>query len=155
MGVSGSGKSTIAKKLATSLSFDYLEADDFHSEGNIEKMRSGIPLTDDDRWPWLSSIKSYILNRVDLDFVLACSALKQSYRDFLLEDFNNYRLIYLKGDFEIIEDRLKKRKAHFMPERLLRDQFNTLEEPVNATIFNVSHLSPEEIISELIDNVNI
>ena len=131
MGVSGSGKSTLAAALAEALSVPYLDADDFHPEANLEKMKAGNALTDKDRQPWLDVLAQELVNRQDSGAVLACSALKEKYRKTLAE-YTPLRTIYLKGDYEYIFQRMKKRAGHFMPLELLQSQFNTLEEPAEA-----------------------
>lgn len=139
MGVSGSGKTTIAQQLAKSLNWEFRDADDFHSTANIEKMRSGIPLTDADRMPWLQTLQAVIKVwlKENKNAILACSALKASYRQILLID-NQIQLVYLKGCYELIEKRLQGRQNHFMTEKLLQSQFNTLEEPDNAICVDIS-----------------
>jgi carbohydrate kinase (thermoresistant glucokinase family) len=131
MGVSGSGKSTIAIPLAKRLGWMFKDGDDFHSPGNIEKMRAGHPLTDDDRWPWLHAIAAEIARdrARGASVVIACSALKRAYRDVLVAGHDDVRIVYLKGDRALIGGRLAKRKGHFMPAGLLDSQFGTLEEP--------------------------
>lgn len=131
MGVAGSGKSTIAKTLARKLVIEYVDADDFHSSGNVEKMRRGIPLTDEDRMPWLQAlrdaVKGWIAEKKSV--VLACSALKRSYRDILNVDDKLVRFFYLKGSSKLFASRLAKRESHFMKESMLASQFAALEEP--------------------------
>jgi gluconokinase len=131
MGVSGSGKSTVAALLAAALGCQFQEGDDLHPPENVEKMRTGIPLTDADRMPWLRKIAA------DIDGwrargecgVLTCSALKRSYRDIIIGDRRNVVLVYLKGSRELIHQRMIARHGHFMPVALLDSQFATLEEP--------------------------
>ncbi len=134
MGVSGSGKSTIGKLLAASLKWEFSDADDFHSLANIEKMSQGIPLNDADRMPWLEKLQSAIAQWLlaDKNVVLACSALKSSYRQMLWQNAEQMRLVYIKGSFELIQKRLQQRQNHFMSQTLLKSQFDTLEEPKNA-----------------------
>jgi gluconokinase len=131
MGVSGSGKSTIADSLAERLSWTYEDGDRFHPASNVAKMSAGQPLTDEDRWPWLRAIADEIDRVCDADerAVIACSALKRAYRDILVHGRNEVRIIYLKGTQELIADRLALRKGHFMPPGLLASQFKTLEPP--------------------------
>jgi len=131
MGVSGSGKSTIATRLATAYGWPVLEGDAFHPPANVEKMRSGIPLTDEDRWPWLRAIAAEIdaFRARGENAVVACSALRRAYRDILIGDRRDARLIYLKGTPALIAERLRARKGHFMPPALLDSQFRTLQEP--------------------------
>jgi gluconokinase len=131
MGVSGSGKSTIAGKLAERLHWTCEDGDRFHPKSNVEKMSAGHPLTDQDRRPWLEAIAGEI-DRVGRDgehAVIACSALKRAYRDILVHGRDDVRIVYLKGSRDLIARRLKLRKGHFMPPTLLESQFNTLEPP--------------------------
>ena len=148
MGVSGSGKSTIGKQLANSLEWNFYDGDDFHPPENIEKMQAGIPLQDTDRIPWLQVIREAIAQwlQENKNVVLACSALKESYRQMLSSDSKDVKFIYLKGSFELIQKRLQNRKHHFMSERLLESQFDLLEEPSNAIAVDIS--STEEKILE-------
>src|SRR5476649_1313478 len=131
MGVSGSGKSTIADKLAERLRWSYEDGDKFHPAGNVAKMSAGHPLTDEDRWPWLEAIADEIdrVCRSGQHAVIACSALKRAYRDILVHGRSDVRIIYLKGTQELIANRLAQRKGHFMPPGLLASQFKTLEPP--------------------------
>jgi gluconokinase len=140
MGVSGVGKTTIGQLLSQRLAWPLLDADDFHPPGNIEKMRSGTPLTDEDRWPWLDRLNR-VLREKDSNgesALLACSALKQRYRDRLADGLKDLRWVYLKGSFELIEARMKARKGHYMKAGLLESQFATLEEPADAITAEIS-----------------
>ena len=131
MGVSGSGKSTVAELLGKRLGWRFEDGDSFHPASNVEKMRAGHPLTDEDRWPWLKAIAAEI-DRVlgaGSTVVIGCSALKRAYRDVLLHHRTDVRLVYLEGTQALIADRLGRRKGHFMPPGLLTSQFNTLEPP--------------------------
>jgi gluconokinase len=147
MGVTGSGKTTAGQKLAESLGWGYFDADDFHSAANVAKMSSGVPLTDDDRKPWLESLQRLIQETLanDQSAVLACSALKLSYREMLLID-ERVKLVYLKGDYELIRARLTSRSNHYMNPALLESQFQTLEEPVDALRIDIQ-MQPDEIVS--------
>jgi gluconokinase len=131
MGVSGSGKSTIAAMLAIRLGWLYEDGDWFHPPANVEKMHAGKPLTDEDRRPWLQSIATWIdeARRADKRAVIACSALKRAYRNILVGDRRDVRLVYLKGDQALIARRMAVRHGHFMPPSLLDSQFATLQEP--------------------------
>jgi gluconokinase len=132
MGVSGAGKSTVGKIIASKLVCPFRDADSFHPQANIEKMSRGEPLTDDDRWPWLQAIAAWIAEHraAGTTCVVTCSALKRVYRDIVTnEQSADVRLVYLKGDFDLIAARLKARKGHFMPPALLKSQFDALEEP--------------------------
>ncbi len=146
MGVSGSGKTTVGELLSERLGWPLLDADDFHPPENIEKMRSGIPLTDEDRWPWLDRLNG-LLREKDSNgesALLACSALKQKYRDRLAAGLKDPRWVYLKGSFELIEARLKARKGHYMKAGLLKSQFATLEEPLDAITAEIG-TTPEAV----------
>jgi len=131
MGVSGSGKTTIAAGLAQQEGWILLEGDSFHPPANIAKMKAGTPLTDEDRWPWLRAIaaKEDELLAAGQSAVVACSALKRAYRDILIGNRPDTILMYLRGSHALIADRMKARKGHFMPAALLDSQFATLEEP--------------------------
>jgi carbohydrate kinase (thermoresistant glucokinase family) len=131
MGVSGSGKSTIASMLAHRLHWIYEDGDWLHPKSNIEKMHHGEPLNDADRWPWLHAIADWIdtTRKAGHHGIVACSALKRAYRDILVGDRSDVRIIYLKGDRDLIAGRVAARSDHFMPPELLDSQFKTLEEP--------------------------
>ncbi|ABA24455.1 gluconate kinase, SKI family [Trichormus variabilis ATCC 29413] len=155
MGVSGSGKTTIGQMLAESLHWEFYDADSFHSLENIEKMRRGIPLDDADRIPWLQSLQTAITNWLqnNRNVVLACSALKASYRQFLLLD-TDIKLVYLQGTFELIQTRLQKREHHFMNVELLTSQFASLEEPDDVIRVDISQ-SPQVIIQVIKTMINV
>jgi gluconokinase len=131
MGVSGSGKSTIADRLAERLRWSYEDGDKFHPPSNVAKMSAGHPLTDEDRWPWLQAIADEIdrVCKTGQRAVIACSALKRAYRDVLVHGRSDVRIVYLTGTQELIARRLAARKHHFMPPGLLDSQFKTLEPP--------------------------
>jgi gluconokinase len=131
MGVSGSGKSTVADKLAERLNWSYEDGDKFHPASNVAKMSAGQPLTDEDRRPWLQAIAEEIdrVCKAGQHAVIACSALKRAYRDILVHGRNDVRVVYLKGTQQLIANRLAERKGHFMPPGLLASQFKTLEPP--------------------------
>lgn len=149
MGPTGSGKTTIGTLLAQRLGWDFVDADEFHSAANKAKMHAGIPLTDADRMPWLAAIhdqiEAWLAQRKNV--ALACSALKQSYRDVLWNS-PEVRLVYLKGSYNLIRDRLLLRKGHFANEQILAGQFADLEEPANAVTVDIGR-SPEEIVEEI------
>lgn len=132
MGVSGSGKTTIAEALAKDLGFAWEDGDTYHPKSNVAKMRSGMSLTDEDRWPWLCAIARAIDHKaaVGTPVVIACSALKRAYRDILVHGRNDVRIVYLKGSRDLIANRLALRTHHFMPASLLDSQFATIEEPL-------------------------
>ena len=139
MGVSGVGKTTIGQVLSEKLGWPLFDADEFHSPASIEKMRNGIPLEDADRWPWLDRMNAMIVEKEGRgdSVLLACSALKQAYRDRLAKGTADLRWIYLKGSFDLIRKRLEARKGHYMKAGLLESQFATLEEPGNALAIDI------------------
>jgi gluconokinase len=134
MGVSGSGKSTVAEKLAERLGWRYEDADRFHPASNVAKMSAGYPLTDEDRWPWLVAIAEEIdrVCKAGERAVIACSALKRAYRDILVHGRSDVRIIFLQGTPALIAHRLATRTGHFMPAGLLDSQFKTLEPPAQS-----------------------
>ena len=144
MGVSGSGKTTIGKQLADSLQWEFSDGDSFHSPENVEKMRRGIPLTEVDRQPWLQAMQRAIAQwlQADKNVVLACSALKESYRQLLIVDKTRIKLVYLKGSYQLIQKRLQERKNHYMSEKLLNSQFDVLEEPADAIDIDITAPTP-------------
>jgi gluconokinase len=131
MGVAGSGKTTIASRLAERLGWTFEDGDRFHPPANVAKMSAGHPLTDEDRWPWLQAIADEIDSVCGRGghAVIACSALKRAYRDLLVHGRSDVRIVFLKGTQSLIADRLARRKGHFMPAGLLDSQFKTLEPP--------------------------
>lgn len=157
-GVSGVGKTTVGKLLAQGLGWRFIEADDFHPADNVEKMRSGHPLTDEDRWPWLQRLQQQIAQSVDAseNAVLACSALKRAYRD-RLRIGDEVRFVFLCGDYSLIEKRLRSRQGHFMKARLLQSQFEDLEEPQPSERVLTIELgpTPEEIVEQIQAQLNL
>lgn len=153
MGVAGCGKSLIGSMLADALGGVFEDADDFHPPANKEKMTARIPLTDEDRWPWLQNLRDRIVVQREQSscYVLACSALKQKYRDLLRDgdDRETMQFVYLKGSQDLIGSRMAERKGHFMPTTLLDSQFATLEEPQDALVVDVG-FTPEEIVTEIL-----
>lgn len=151
MGVTGAGKTTIGRALATALGWEFHDGDDLHSEANKLKMRSGIALDDADRAPWLAAIRRLIEAMLSQgrDSVVACSALKQSYRDEIVVDPKAVKIVYLKGSKEMIAERLRNRGAHFMDPDLLQSQFDTLEEPRDAIVVDIA-AAPEAIVNEIV-----
>src|ERR1700756_3154588 len=149
MGVTGSGKTTVGSLLARELGWKFDDADRYHPAANIEKMRRGIPLEDADRAPWLVALREAILKYIAQkeNVVLACSALKRSYREELVVG-PEVRLVYLKGSYEVIAGRLRARHGHFADEKILAGQFRDLEEPEDAIVVNVEG-DPEEIVGEI------
>lgn len=159
MGVSGSGKSTVGKLIAAQLGCPFRDADSFHPPANIEKMSRGEPLTDDDRWPWLRAIAAWIDEHraAGTTCVATCSALKRAYRDIVTDRQSpDVRLVYLKGNFDLIEARLKARKGHFMPPALLRSQFEALEEPADDEhpVTVLIDAAPETIASDALKRLH-
>jgi gluconokinase len=151
-GVSGAGKTTIGKLLAEELGWKFYEADDFHPRANIEKMHSGRPLTDDDRWPWLERLREQIARSLASkeDAVLACSALKRAYRSRLRVS-DDVRFVFLHGDYALIENQLRGRRDHFMNPALLKSQFADLEKPQpdeNALTIELGRTS-EDLVNEI------
>ncbi len=153
MGVSGSGKSTIADQLARRIGWTYEDGDRFHPAGNVAKMKAGHPLTDEDRWPWLRAIAAEIdrVCQAGEHAVIACSALKRAYRDVLVHGRNDVRIVYLDGTRQLIADRLAKRKGHFMPPDLLPSQFRTLEPPGSDE--NPVRVSIDASVEAIVDDI--
>lgn len=151
MGVSGSGKSTIGKLLSDRTGWAFYDADNFHPIANIDKMRRGIPLTDRDRLPWLAALQQLIAAHLNSDRpgILACSALKTQYRQMLRGESSEVVFVYLQGNYDAIQSRIKHRLGHFMSADLLRSQFDILEEPHDALIINIA-LAPESIVDEIL-----
>jgi gluconokinase len=140
MGVSGSGKSTFGKALAQKLEWDFFDADDFHPPENIAKMQAGLPLDDSDRTPWLSALSNLLSFTLTTGRhpVLACSALKESYRAKLLDGKPGIKLVYLRGSYDLIWSRMSNRAGHYMKPAMLQSQFDILEEPEHALVLDVS-----------------
>jgi gluconokinase len=153
MGVSGSGKSTIADSLAERLVWTYEDGDRFHPASNVAKMSAGQPLTDEDRWPWLQAIADEIDRVCEAGerAVIACSALKRAYRDILVHGRNDVRIIYLNGTPDLIATRLSLRKGHFMPPGLLASQFKTLEPPGGSE--NPVTVSIDDSVDAIVDDI--
>jgi gluconokinase len=147
MGVAGSGKTTVGRLLASELGWRFYEGDDFHPRANIDKMQRGMPLTDDDRWPWLQALRDVIdaCLAQGTSAVMACSALKQTYRDYLIRGRDEVKLVYLKGSYDLLSQRLAQRQGHFMPKELLASQFATLEEPQQGLIVDAA-ITPEALV---------
>lgn len=154
MGVSGSGKTTTGKLLADKLGWPFYDADDFHPPANVEKMRSGIPLTDRDRSPWLDALANLIDRSLanNNSIILACSALKARYRERLKAparlEAKDVQFVYLKIPPSVAADRLDNRRSHFMPATLVQSQFETLEEPRDAIVINATY-EPDHIVAEI------
>jgi gluconokinase len=154
MGVSSSGKTTVGRALASRLGWDFYDADDFHPPANIAKMASGIPLNDHDRRPWLASLHDLIAacEKEERPGVLACSALKESYRQTLQAGNPAVKIVYLKGSYELIEKRIAERSGHYMKPGMLKSQFETLEEPAGALTIDIA-LPVEAIVEKIVANV--
>ena len=153
MGVAGSGKTTIGRLLAQALGCAFLEGDSLHPPANVEKMSRGIPLTDADRSPWLAAIRGHILDAAKRGecLVVACSAIKQQYRDFLSQG-TNVTWVYLKGSRDLIASRIEHRREHYMKVGMLDSQFTDLEEPSEALVVDISP-PPEVIVPELLSRL--
>ena len=157
-GVSGAGKTTVGKLLARELGWRFMEADDFHPAANIEKMRGGHPLTDEDRWPWLDCLRKQIERSLSggENAVLACSALKRVYRDRLRVS-DEVKFVFLRGDHALVEKQLRSRHGHFMDANLLQSQFDDLEEPQpdeNVLTIELGR-TPEEIVERIEAKLNL
>ena len=151
MGVSGCGKSTIGLQLAAALGWRFADGDDFHPAANVAKMKSGIPLNDDDRWPWLDSLNRLLCaaNTDNKPLVLSCSALKQRYRDRLGRHVDGLRWVHLDGSFELISARMALRQHKYMPASLLRSQFAALEPPTDALRVDIAQV-PHDIVHSVV-----
>ena len=149
MGVSGCGKTIVGKLLASKLNVPFYDADNCHSESNIKKMKAGVPLDDNDRFGWLEVLAQKIRQYNNKDMVLACSALKRSYRDILAGGNTDINFVYLKGTKDGIAERMNDRKDHYMPTSLLDSQFAALEEPSEAIVVDVN-LSPEKTVKQIV-----
>ena len=158
MGVSGSGKSTVAKKLADALHATFIDADDLHPRANVEKMAAGLPLTDDDRAPWLQKIAQTAAEyeHQQLSAVIVCSALKRAYRDIIRQAIERGIFLFLDGDKALLTQRMQSRKGHFMKVDMLDSQLATLERPqkdeVDVIAMSVT-MTPEDIVSETINRL--
>jgi gluconokinase len=156
-GVSGAGKTTIGELLARQLGQHFYEADDFHSQANIEKMHRGIPLTDEDRWPWLERLRELIERSVAANesAVLACSALKRAYRECLRVN-NQVKFVFLRGDYALVEEQVRRRHGHFVHPALLQSQFDDLEEPKpdEDTLTIELGRTPRELVDEIKAKLN-
>ena len=156
MGVSGCGKSTVGRMLAEQLGWPMYDGDDYQPKGNVAKMAQGMPLNDRDRRPWLLAIHDLLVGiKAKRGYaVVACSALKQDYRDLLLDGMEGIRLVYLKGEYAFLEERLKRRQGHFFKASLLGSQFEILEEPEDAVIVNADN-PPEAIIAGIRESLGL
>jgi len=154
MGVSGCGKTAVGIRLANELGWPFYDGDDFHPRENVEKMSNGIPLDDEDRTQWLAALHEMIVTHLaqDQSMLIACSALKQKYRDQLAGGNTGTVFVYLKGDFDLIFERMRVRSGHYMQAEMLRSQFDALEEPNDALLVDVNQsleLIVDQIITEL------
>ena len=150
MGVSGSGKTSVGKLLAKELAVVFIDADDHHPPANIEKMSQGIPLVDTDREPWLDRIHEIAVDHIKDGCVIACSALKKVYRERLVQFIEPETVwIYLKGNYDLILERMNNREGHFMKAKMLKSQFEVLEEPKQAIDIDISD-SPKSIVQKII-----
>lgn len=151
MGVSGCGKSSVGKSLARSLGWDFYDADDFHPPENVAKMANGIPLDDSDRAPWLASLNELISSSLKADHpgVLACSALKERYRQQLMNRNDGVQIVYLKGSYDLIWSRMEERADHYMKPQMLKSQFDALEEPTNSLTIDIS-IPLDDIVQKII-----
>jgi carbohydrate kinase (thermoresistant glucokinase family) len=151
MGVSGSGKSTVGASLAQRLECPFLDADDFHPAANVEKMKRGIPLNDEDRMPWLRRLHDELEHRLGsgASVVLGCSALKESYRKILEEGLSQIDFVFLDVDQLTLTERLEKRKAHFFPKELLESQFAALERPADAIVVD-ARLQFQDVVEQIV-----
>jgi len=152
-GVAGAGKTTIGKILAKKLGWKFYDADDFHPQSNIEKMRRGVSLNDEDRRPWLEALRR-LIGQQKSPAVIACSALKQSYREYLQEGRGDVKFVFLKGDRELIRERLEERAGHYAKADLLEGQFGALEEPEDALTEDVSR-DAEAISDDIIRQLKL
>ena len=152
MGVSGSGKSTVGASLAQRLECPFLDADDFHPAANVEKMKRGIPLNDEDRMPWLARLHDELEHRLGsgASVVLGCSALKESYRKILEEGLSQIDFVFLDVDQLTLRERLEKRKAHFFPKELLESQFAALERPADAIVVD-ARLQFQDVVEQIVN----
>jgi gluconokinase len=157
MGVAGSGKTTIGQLLAVRLGVDFADADDFHTPENIAKMRAGIPLDDEDRWPWLEAIAAWLADHADTGGVVTCSALRRAYRDVLRRGATDAWFLHLVGSPALMAARVRGRGHHFMPAELVESQFEELEPPdtdERAVELDAS-LPPEQIVDRFFEAINL
>ena len=151
MGVTGSGKTTVGRFLAERLGWAFYDADDFHPPANVAKMRSGVPLTDADREPWLEALRALLLGLVSRNAVLACSALRRDFRARLIDGLD-IRVVYLEADPELIAERVRARRGHFMPSSLVSSQFDALEEPEGVMTLDAK-LPPQALVEQIAETL--
>lgn len=156
MGVTGCGKSTVGAMLAQDCNWDFHDADDFHPAANVAKMKRGAALTDEDRWPWLEHLNAFLIEseQQGQSLVLACSALKQVYRDRLARGCAAVRFVFLDGDMELIRVRLAVRQGHYMNPNLLASQFAILERPKEALRFDIAE-NPAELVRSIRERLEV
>lgn len=155
-GVSGSGKTTVGKLLAHNLGWPFLDGDDLHPPNNVKKMTRGVPLGDEDRLPWLDALRERMAAMVERgeSAVVACSALKKAYRDRLRGNLPQIRLVYLRGSYDLIEQRMRERRGHFFKADLLKSQFAILEETGDITQVDISR-GPEAVAAAVREAVGL
>lgn len=155
IGVSGSGKTTVGEMLAAKTGYEFYDADNFHPQKNIDKMKAGHPLTDEDRWPWLDNMHDFITEKLKSNnVILACSGLKEIYRKRLSKGIEQQcKWVFLKGDYNTIVERMKRRKEHYMPASLLQSQFNDLQIPQDAIEADIK-LPPGMIVNYIISKLS-
>ena len=154
MGICGTGKTTVGRMLSEKLDVPFIEGDDFHPKSNVEKMKSGQPLNDDDRQPWLEALALELKKNESVGCVLSCSALKEKYR-LTLNSFleKKITIVHLVGDAELIEERMLARQNHFMPSGLIESQLSDLEIPTDAMTFDIAH-QPTFIVNEILSKID-
>lgn len=154
MGVSGAGKTTVGQLLAERLGWEFADADDYHPPANVAKMAAGQPLDDADRAPWLQALHELSASKLaqNRSLVLACSALKDGYREVIAAGDERIKFVYLRGSFELIQARLQERSGHYMPAALLRSQFDALEEPSDALSVDIG-ASPADLVTEIVESL--
>jgi gluconokinase len=156
MGVAGTGKTSVGRHLSEILDWPFFDGDEFHSPENIAKMSQGIPLDDGDRIGWLVRLHDLIAHHLNdgISILVACSALKKEYRDRLREDISEMVFVYLKGDYDLILDRLQNRRNHYMEGGMLQSQFNDLEEPAEAIVINIDQ-GVDSIVDQILQNLDL
>jgi gluconokinase len=156
MGVSGSGKTTVGRLLAQGLGWRFVDGDDCHPRDNVEKMRQGIPLTDQDRWPWLNALRDQIAGMIGVgeSAVVACSALKKEYRNRLRGNSDQVRFVHLRGSYDLVEERMRERRGHFFRADLLRSQFEVLEESDAIPQVDISR-DPKSVVAAVREAVGL
>ena len=155
-GVAGVGKTTVGRLLAADLGWDFCEGDELHPSGNLRKMRAGVPLSDEDRWPWLERLKGVIDTaiRENRPIIVTCSLLKKSYRTYLIDDGDHRSAVFLTADEGLIRERLSRRGSHFFSEELLRSQLASWEEPDEGNVVAAS-TTPTEIVAEIKEKLRL